>query len=49
MPDDAASFRKQADEAREQAARSISPLDKASWLRIAEEWLRLAASADRRK
>jgi outer membrane murein-binding lipoprotein Lpp len=32
---DAARFRKQA--ATEQAAKAISPLDKAAWLRVAEE------------
>jgi hypothetical protein len=46
---DAIRFRKQANEAREQASKAISPLDKETWLRIAEEWLRLAASADGRK
>jgi hypothetical protein len=47
--DDADRFRKQAEEATEQAAKAISPLDKAAWLRIAEEWLKLASSADNRK
>ena len=49
MSDDAARFRKQAEEAREQAAKAISPLDKEAWLRVAEEWLKLATSADGRK
>jgi hypothetical protein len=49
MPsEDAARFRKQAEEAREQAAKAISPLDKEAWLRVAEEWLKLALSADGR-
>jgi hypothetical protein len=43
MSDDAAKFRKQAEGCREQAAKSLSPLDKEAWLRVAEEWLRLAA------
>jgi hypothetical protein len=42
--DESARFRKQADEAREQAAKSVSPLDKEAWLRVAEEWLKLASS-----
>jgi len=33
--DDAARFRKQAEECREQAAKAFSPLDKESWLRVA--------------
>jgi hypothetical protein len=49
MSDDTARFRKQAEEAREQAAKSVSPLDKEAWLRVAEEWLKLATSADGRK
>jgi hypothetical protein len=49
MSDNAARFRKQAEEAREQAAKAISPLDKEAWLRVAEEWLKLATSADSRK
>jgi hypothetical protein len=48
MSDDADRYREQANEAREQAARSISPLDKEAWLRVAEEWLKLASSADAR-
>jgi hypothetical protein len=34
-------FRQQAEEAQQQAERSISDLDRASWLRIAQSWLRL--------
>jgi hypothetical protein len=48
MSDDAAKFRKQAEEARVQAAKSVSPLDKEAWLRIAEEWLKLAQSAEQK-
>jgi hypothetical protein len=33
---DAAKFRKQAEECREQAAKAVSPLDKEAWLRVAE-------------
>jgi hypothetical protein len=46
--DDSASYRKQAKECREQAAKAISPLDKEAWLRTAAGWLELAASADGR-
>jgi hypothetical protein len=36
-------FRKPADECREQAAKAVSPLDKESWLPVAEEWIKLAS------
>jgi hypothetical protein len=39
MSEDAPMFRKQAEEAREHASRSHSPMDKEAWLRIADEWL----------
>jgi hypothetical protein len=42
--DDATRFRKQAEECRELAAEARSSLDKEAWLRLAEEWLKLAAS-----
>ena len=48
MSDEAAKFRKQAEECREQAAKAISPVDKEAWLRVAGEWLKLAVSADDR-
>jgi hypothetical protein len=35
MSEDANSFRKQAKEATEQAAKSLSPLNKAEWLKLA--------------
>jgi hypothetical protein len=44
--DDAARFRKQADECREQAAKAFSPLDKEAWPRTAEEWIKLAMSVE---
>jgi hypothetical protein len=40
-----ARYRTQAEEAQQHAAEAISPLDKEAWLRIAEEWLKLATSA----
>jgi hypothetical protein len=47
--EEAARFRKQADECREQAAKAISPLDKEAWLRVAGEWIKLAMSAEGRR
>jgi hypothetical protein len=44
-----ASFRKQADECREWAAKAISPLDKEAWLRLAGEWIKLAMSVEKRR
>jgi hypothetical protein len=49
MTADATKFRKQANEAREQAAKSISPLDKEAWLRLAAELLDLAIAIERRR
>ena len=48
MPNDhaAAEYRDRAEECRQQAERSISPLDKAHWLKIAEEWLKLAQEVE---
>jgi hypothetical protein len=50
MPDnDSVSFYKQAEEATEQAAKPIGPLDQAAWLGVAEEWLKLAQSIEGRR
>jgi hypothetical protein len=46
MSDDSARFRKQAEVCLEQAAKAISPLDKEAWLRMAEEWFKLAVAGD---
>jgi gluconate kinase len=43
---DADDFRTQAEEARQTAARSLKPDDKAFWLRTAEDWMTLAQEAD---
>jgi len=49
MPNnDPARFRQQAKECVEQAERSISHLDKETWLRVAAEWLKLAQSSEDR-
>ena len=45
---DADSFRKEAEECREQAAKAISQLDKDTWLRLAAEWIKLAQAAEER-
>jgi hypothetical protein len=44
--DRAEEYRKQAEECRVQAALSLNEADKAAWLRMADEWLKLAASVD---
>jgi hypothetical protein len=49
MSNDSDRFRRQADECREQAAKAINPLDKESWLRVAEEWIKLAQATERRE
>jgi hypothetical protein len=46
--DDSAKFRMQAEDCRQQAEKVISPLDKEATLRVAEEWLKLASSAEKR-
>ena len=47
MSDDyAARFRKTAEECRAQAAKAVNPIDKEAWLRLAEEWLKMASSID---
>ena len=45
---EATRFRRQAEDCRQQAAKAVSPLDREAWLRVAEEWLKLAVSADGR-
>jgi hypothetical protein len=44
-PDD---YRKQAEDARRKAVKAINPVDKATWQRLADDWLWLAQEADRR-
>ena len=44
---DADDFRKQAVECRQLAATTTIPADKAFWLRVAEDWLKLAQEADK--
>jgi hypothetical protein len=33
----------------EQAAKAVNPIDKEAWLRLAEEWLKMASSVDARR
>jgi hypothetical protein len=44
---DAERFRKEAEECRELAEKAMSPLDKEAWVRLAEDWLKLAQEAER--
>jgi hypothetical protein len=46
---EAEEFRKQAEECRQLAEQTISPLDKEAWLRLADEWMRLAREAEARQ
>jgi hypothetical protein len=48
MSNDADKFRKKAEEARRHAAKAYSAIDREAWLRVAEDWLKLASSADGR-
>jgi hypothetical protein len=47
--DEVARFRQQAEECREQAAKAFSPLDKEAWLKVAEEWIKLAMAVEERR
>jgi hypothetical protein len=47
MADDTDKFRKLAEECRQQAAKAVSPIEKQQWLRLSEEWLKLAQAAER--
>jgi hypothetical protein len=46
---DSAYYRERAEECRELAERSVSPLDKESWQRLADERRKLADDAERRE
>ena len=47
-PDDVKSYRKQAEHCLAQAANTISQTQKDAWLKLAEEWMKLAQSAQHR-
>jgi hypothetical protein len=42
-------YRKNADDCREQAAKALHPLDKERWLKLAEDWLKLAKNVEESK
>jgi hypothetical protein len=46
--DEATRFRKQAEEAQQQAERAVSQLHKEAWLKVAGEWTNLAETAEQR-
>jgi hypothetical protein len=46
---DAERFRKEAEECCKLAERSVSQLDKESWLRLADDWIKLAEGAEERR
>jgi len=46
---DAERFRKEAEECRQQAEKTVDPIDKEAWLKLAADWMRLAQDADRRR
>jgi hypothetical protein len=46
---DLAYYRMKAEECREHAEQVTSPLDRARWLELAAEWIRLAEDAERRE
>jgi hypothetical protein len=47
--DEAAICRKRAEEARAIAEKLKDPPDKAAWLKVADEWINLAGTAEARK
>jgi hypothetical protein len=47
MGDAADPFRRNAEECRQLAARALKAADKVFWLRLAEDWLKLAQEADK--
>ena len=47
MPEsDAIKFRRNAEACQEQAAKTVNELDKQAWLRLANDWLKLAEAAE---
>jgi hypothetical protein len=46
---DAERFRKEVDVCREAADKATNPIDKAAWLQLAEDWLKLAEEAEQRR
>jgi hypothetical protein len=46
MFEDATEYRERAEEAQQLAEKFINPLDREVWLRVADEWLKLAQNAE---
>lgn len=46
---DAERFLKEADECRQMAARAINPADRDGWLKLANDWMKLASEAERKE
>jgi hypothetical protein len=46
--EDIARFRQKAEECRQQAEKSLSSFDKESWLRLADDWIKMAQEIGRR-
>jgi hypothetical protein len=46
VPDSAERYRQNADDCRQRSFRARLPADKANWLKIAEEWQKLAEEVD---
>jgi hypothetical protein len=46
---DAERYRRQAEECRKLAERSANQFDKNSWLRLADEWIKLAEADEERR
>ncbi|WGR73690.1 MULTISPECIES: hypothetical protein [unclassified Bradyrhizobium] len=46
---DAERFRKEAEECRQMAARAINPADRDGWLKLADDWIKLASEAERKE
>jgi hypothetical protein len=42
-------FRREAEECRQQAERTLAPIDKEAWLRRAADWTKLAEDAEHRR
>ena len=48
-PNDVERFRSEAKECRRLAERATCPIDKEAWLRLAEDWTKLAEEAEKRR
>ncbi|GLR87997.1 hypothetical protein [Bradyrhizobium iriomotense] len=46
---DAEWFRKEAEECRQQAGKTVDPIDREAWLKLAADWAKLAEDDDRRR